>query len=278
LPSPWRARARRDDVIGTARGSPGACRWAAAGGPPHLCASAGRRSRPRGAGALAVRSWATAPSCWRRFASDSYRCSTTAAERGAVQWAITTRPRPQQPLNRNGRLDGPPLGPGEQPIGEQAGISMAPHRHGAVTVQACGPGLVSAQWPTKLQARPADASLRYCKRGSWAPTSLPARKFLAVELAAKTSGALVSGDRGLLIHLFRGIGAPGEPSFFHRDRHSPSERRGGAATPSNRRASVRLRYHQIYATIRWDRGPARKELERLCRRPAPGLAGHTALL
>jgi len=159
---------------------------------------------------------------------------------------------------------------------------MAPRcPRGLFTVQALRPGrLFPAQWPTSCstaQATPACATLQ---RGSWPPPASSAGSFLAVELAAKLAVPWGLGDRGLLIHLFRGIG--GRQGQAHRF-FSPLTGHFAFGEAEVVRDLHRQSFsspcvsHQIYANIRWivagNAGKWKRPMPATCAR---GWPGHTA--
>lgn len=190
-----------------------------------------------------------APAVGGGSASDRYRVQHYDSERGAFSGPITTVRVPQQPLNRNGRWMSSPLGLVSNPIGEQGWyLYGAPDATGLFTVQALRPRALFQLMADQLQ-HGRDASLRYLQRGSWAPTSLQRGSFSRVELAAKTPVPWVLGDRGLLIHLFGGIGGrQAEPiAFFTVTGHFAFGEAEVVRDPFTGELQFALRYHQIYA-------------------------------
>jgi len=143
------------------------------------------------------RSWAP-PSCGGRFSLRSLPgLQHYDNERGAFSWPNHHRRVPQQPLNPQRLAGVQPLGPGEQPHRRsRAGISMAPPMHGAVHCPGpAAPALFQLMAASCKATRDAKACATSARQ--LAPHQPPARKFLAVELAAKTPVPGSWGTAGL---------------------------------------------------------------------------------
>jgi len=222
----------------------------AAAGAPSM-RSAGRDQTP-------AAGWRWRADPWRRPAvgavpaSDRYGCRHSAARRGALQWADTTTVRvPQQPLTQ-GRGMSALWGLVSNPIGEQAGIPMAPRATGLFRSR-LRPGLFRSWADSCSHGR--GASLRLPCSAAAGPPGLQRGSLLRVELTAKTPVLGPGGPRPV-IHLFGGIGGRRQsPSLFSRDGTFRLGGGGGAQTLHGE-LQFALRY-TIYATnSRWIRADA----------------------